>query len=205
MKEPVIIHSPLELLREEIQSSFGDMWEHNDQAHRMKHFEEVYQCGIHINAELNLGVDEKLIMFAAYFHDLFAWSRANHHVLSYNFIKTTDHPLIEKHLNEDERELVALGCLHHRASNDKPFQCEFDQLINAADRGFPGDVRGMLNRAVQYHQTKNPDLPIAQRHDTAVQHLKDKYGPDGYARYPKMYTDVFGEALYQQQRDIHFL
>jgi hypothetical protein len=192
-------------LRVEIVKEFSPVWELNDRAHRVEHFEEVFNCGVAINEKLNLGFDPKLILFAAYFHDMFAWSRNNHHELSFHWMMSTDNKLILDNLNPRETMIVAWGCQQHRASFKGNFKSVFCELINSADRGFPGDVGAMLNRAVQFREKKFPEMTPGERVAGAVNHLKEKYGTGGYARYTEMYLEVFGDQLYQQRADIDTL
>lgn len=187
-------------LRNQIVQAFGDKWELNDKAHQQKHFEAVFQCGLKINERLDLGFDSKCIMFAAYFHDLFAWSRVNHHELALHWIQSTDHPLIIDNLDPTERSMVAWACYQHRASFKGDFRFRFCELINSADREFPGDVAFMLERAVLYRQKNFPGMSVQQGFEESVEHLKEKFGHGGYARYPQMYMDCFAEDL-EAQRD----
>lgn len=189
-------------IRQEIIQAFHSHWEHNDKAHRVEHFEEVYQTAMEIQRRLGLTYDPKLILFAAYFHDLFAWSRKNHHDLSSEFIYDTDHPLIEQYLNREERSFVAVACLEHRASYEGKFTLEFSELINSADRGLPGDVQAMLERAMAYRSHRHPEEPVEVCKAASVRHLKDKFGKNGYARYPDLYKAAFGKELAAQQEVI---
>ena len=188
-------------LRDQIVTAFEDKWDCNDLAHRQNHFENVFKCGMKINEHLNYEFDPKLIMFSAYFHDLFAWSRVNHHELALHFIQGTDHPLIIDNLNPAEQSTVAWACYQHRASFRGDFKSRFSALINSADRELPGDVGHMLNRAILYRKKHFPMMSDDQCMEESVKHLKEKFGRDGYARYPEMYLEVFGDQL-EQQRNI---
>lgn len=171
----------------------------NDAAHRVEHFEEVNEVGQYINGVLGLGHDPKLILYVAFFHDLFAWSRKNHHELSGAFVKGTCHPLIEA-LTEEERVLVSQGCEEHRASFKGEFSSQFSELMNSADRGWPEDIDAMLERAIQYRMAKGESREEA--YPESVAHLKEKFGKGGYARYPALYLEAFGEELEELQAEI---
>lgn len=137
-------------LRDEIVSEFSTHWRLNDEAHRYEHFWQVELCANEINDILGLNINPKLILFAAFFHDLFAWSRVNHHELSYQYVLTTDHPLFS-HLTDHERHQVAIACRHHRASYKGRFVYTLDELINSADRMIPKtNLTDMIKRALQY-------------------------------------------------------
>lgn len=191
----------IDVLRQEIIQAFESHWEHNDKAHRAEHFEEVFQTGMLIDQRLGLGYDPRLILFAAYFHDLFAWSRKNHDTLSYVFINGTDHPVVVNNLSAQERYYVGLGCREHRASFEGQFTNEFSELINSADRGLPGDVPAMLARAMAYRSHRHPEESVEACKAVSVQHLKEKFGTGGYARYPYLYINAFGKEL-QSQREV---
>lgn len=188
----------VDAMRVQLIKDFSRAWEVNDGAHRIGHFAEVEAVGNRINDTLKLGFDPKLIMLVAYFHDMYAWSRFNHHLMSGEWVRTTDHPLIAE-LNEEERVLVAAGCREHRASGKDPFTCDFAELMCSADRGFPtNDVEILLSRAIQCRLAKG-DSPEAARAG-AIIHMKEKFGSQGYARYPRFYEQTFAAELVLQRR-----
>jgi len=190
-------------LRKEIVQAFSPAWQLNDEAHREEHFLAVFRLACRMNKELSLRFDEVPVMLAAYFHDLFAWSRNNHHELSCQWMRTTDHPVITGWIGSDgRRATVAFACLEHRASFKGIFSNQFAELINSADRGEPGDVEAMLKRAMQYRQAKYPEMSEADIHAGSIAHLKEKYGSQGYARYPSMYITLFDTELQKQRQDI---
>lgn len=192
----------LDELKSKIVNGFHKHWELNDRAHRIEHFEAVNECALYINNKLGLEHCPKLILLAAFFHDLFAWSRFNHEILSHEWVATTDHEIFRA-LDFVERDLVAMACAEHRASYDGDFSSSFSELISSADRGFPGDVPSMLNRAVLYRLAQGASTDEATR--GAVIHLKEKYGTGGYARYPDIYMRAFGDELAKQRLAIDTL
>lgn len=192
-------------MRLSIVQQFGSFWELNDNAHKAPHFEGVFECGSLINERLSLDYDPKLILFAAYFHDLFAWNRVDHHERSYQWMKGSDHPLIVECLRGSEKLLVAQACHEHRASFKGEFSNEFCELINSADRELPGDVKRMVERAVMYRVKNCPEMSDDQRYEESVKHIKEKFGGAGYARYPEMYLKCFKEELQKQRDEISLL
>lgn len=194
-------------LRKDLKEAFGSHWALNDAAHREEHFEAVYQTGFHINEQTGWNWDPKDILFAAYFHDLFAWTRVNHHELSYHYFMSADHPVILGHYDNNRRGRinVALGCLEHRASFVGEFTNGFAELINSADRGMPGNVQGLIQRCYDHRLTTMPNVSSDERMAAAIAFLKKKSGSKGYARYPDLYKQVFGEQLAEQQAEIDAL
>lgn len=189
----------LDDMRCTIINDFSQAWSLNDAAHRVEHFRMVELTGYHINETLRLGFNPKHILLVAYFHDLFSWSRHNHHLMSCEWIMTTDYPLIAQ-LDPEERSLVASGCREHRASNQQPFTNQFAELMSSADRGFPEkNLKGMLQRAIEYRLHRGDNHEAASK--GALIHVKEKFGSQGYARYPNLYTQAFKQEL-QEQRDL---
>ena len=192
----------LDKLRDQVVADFTKAWAVNDSAHQIGHFSNVEECGNVINDALGLGYDPKLIMLVAHFHDMYAWDRGNHHLMSAHWVGTTDYKMIVE-LDPHDRYLVQLGCKHHRASFKGNFISKFDELMNAADREIPGNVDAMLERAIQYRIGKGSTREKAIL--PAIEHIREKFGDSGYARYPQMYLDVFADQLAEQRRAINNL
>lgn len=194
--------------RQEIIDNFAHYWELNDPAHRREHFEAVFQCAKHINEVLGLGYPEIDMLFAAYFHDFFAWTRINHHTLAWNYFRTADHPVILKYyggLPQRIRDTVADACAQHRASYKGEFSHRFAELINSADRGFPGNVAALVQRCYDHRLGTHPEVSETERMVLSLEHMKGKAGSKGYARYPDLYMQVFGEELKKQMEEIDAL
>lgn len=188
-------------LREDLVFSFGQHYLLNDPAHREDHFEEVYQTGVEINERLGLGIQKDLIMYAAYIHDLFAWSRANHHILSMEFVKSSDHPILRR-LTSYELDLLSDACFCHRASYKGELKNNFSNLINSADRGRPTSVGKMLDRAIAYRTKKEQKETTSEILLASISHIKEKYGTKGYARYPDMYLSCYEKELNNLRKEI---
>lgn len=195
----------LNSLRNNLTAQLAKVYTLNDPAHQIKHFNAVELCGNVINERLDLGYDPKMIMLVAYLHDMFAWSRFNHHLLSHQYVMTTDLEIVTS-LSDVERLMVAAGCKEHRASYKGEFSCMFSELMNSADRELPGDVETMVKRAVQYRLKESNTLNYAAARDLvlpdAIAHIKEKFGIGGYARYPDFYLRCFSSELAQQRQDI---
>lgn len=186
-------------MREKIILDFTPAYGLNDQAHQVKHFSAVERCANVMNDRLGLKANPKLILLSAFFHDMFAWSRINHHLMSGEWVNSCDYSLIEE-LTDEERQLVAAGCREHRSTNTNPFTCKFAELMNAADREMPGDVNAMVTRAVQYRVARG--MSEHEALEPAILHIKEKFGFQGHARYPQVYLDAFGADLAKQREDI---
>jgi hypothetical protein len=190
----------LDTIVTQLREDFSNTWAVNDPAHREEHFNAVYRCGLDIQDKLGMSFDPKLILLVAYFHDLFAWSRVNHHQLSHNWVKTTDYPIIAE-LTLEDRFLVADGCFEHRASNTDQFSNMFAELMNSADRGIPNvDPSHLFQRSFicNYGKTRDVESSVVKAHA----HVIEKFGIGGYARFSDVYKAAYGEVLKQQQENV---
>lgn len=189
-------------IEDKIILTFTPLWELNDLAHRVGHFSEVYQTGLEMSTRLGVNPNKKLLLFSSYFHDMFAWSRENHHLLSEEFIRGTCHELISDHLTTTERELVAGACRKHRASNKEPFANFFEEFFNAADRERPISAEVTLQRAIAFRKSRNPEMSEETVIANSIKHIKEKYGTNGYASYPDCYRIAFADELKKLQQEI---
>ena len=193
----------VEMLIERIVDKYGKAFRLNDDAHQIDHFHNVFTTGLYINDKLSLGHKPEKIAAVAYFHDMFSWSRYNHHQMSAHWVRTTDCPIIKEFSIEDRWD-ISVGCGEHRASFKGEFTCEFSELMNSADREMP-DVTGMriLSRSVRC------SLSSADNYDEtlkrALEHIHEKFGSSGYARYPAMYEQAFSDVLQEQRKTIDAL
>lgn len=196
-------------VRVQVISEFSKHWELNDGAHRIGHFAEVEACALEIVKRLDLDHDPLLIMLVAYFHDMFAWSRHNHELMSHQWVLTNDHPIFkvldEESISFESRELVADACREHRASYDGEFSHEFSALMSSADRGFPGEVEAMVLRSVRYHHDALKVADPVEARTRAIAHVKEKFGTGGYARFPDLYGRAFQAELDAQRLAIDAL
>ena len=179
------------------ESKYAQAYLLNDPAHVEDHFREVLHNCLMLHRRL-YGEDsslsqQKMYVAASYLHDLFAWSRHNHHVLSATYVRTSDCKLLDG-FTPEEREQVALMCEQHRAS----FTGEFDglnaELFNAADLGKP-DLSSDVARAYKYAKANAPMLDHSQWLHTARQHMVEKFSRGGYARRGQLYMIMYGTEL----------
>ena len=192
----------LQELREMTLNQFSRHWELNDRGHRSEHFAAVERCGLLVNERLDLGFDPRLIFMVSWFHDLFAWDREKHHELSAYWFLTSEHEVLRS-FTRIERELMSHACREHRSSYVGEYTTDFSQLMAAADRGIPGNIEGMIDRAVKYRLDKGIDLD--DPYGKAVAHVKEKFGRESKARFPDFYRKAFAAEIEEQHRLLDLL
>lgn len=183
-------------LRNTLLTDFSGYYALNDPGHRMMHFDDVYTTAVEICRRVEVEPNHELLIMAAFFHDMFAFSRVNHHILSATWVATTDYPLVAA-LSAEDRELLRTACLEHRASYKGEFSNSFSELVNGADRGIPVGPALLLARAVAFRDGDYSNTEKVRQ--DALAHIREKFGTNGYARYPEVYVRAFREELEEQK------
>jgi hypothetical protein len=170
-----------EKFRHEVREYYKPYYENSDEAHLIDHADDVCDLALKINQAL----DEKLIVLASYLHDMFSkTNRAIHNELAYEYVKKADDKFLSK-LSTDEVKIVAHAVLEHRGSFKGEFYSPLSEIISSADRGLP-DLDFIVIRSMKFNHGDAKDV---------YTHIHDKYGTTGYAKYPKVYQNIFKEEL----------
>ncbi|MCP4394321.1 MAG: HD domain-containing protein [Alphaproteobacteria bacterium] len=163
------------------------MYTKNDGGHQWDHGVNVASLALEINGKLGLGVNRKEIILAGLCHDIFAHvtTKAMHHIMGAEYLIT--HNTIKNICYDLNMSIarVATAILEHRASWTGEFGCPLCQLISSADRLSPD-----LSRLIQRMKRCSEGDSFHK-----YQHIIDKFGRNGYAKYPDFYRRVFGKEL----------
>lgn len=172
--------------KKEIRSYYERYYRDGDEAHLIDHADSVCDLALKINKDL----DEKLIILASYLHDMYnASNRKIHNELAYEYVLKAEDKFL-KTLNEKALKEVAHAVLEHRASFKGKFYSKLSALISSADRGEP-NLEEVVIRSMKFNNGNAQDV---------YEHIKDKYGSKGYAKYPAVYIEIFKDELEAFQR-----
>lgn len=167
--------------RKNVRDYYKAYYENGDEAHLIDHADSMCNLALKINN----GLDEKLIILASYLHDMFnATNRPTHNKLAYEYVLKAEDKFLAK-LSKDEVLMVAHAVLEHRASFKGVFYSGLSAIISSADRGLP-DLDATVIRSMKFNKANAEDV---------YAHIKDKYGSNGYAKYPDVYREIFREEL----------
>jgi len=173
--------------RKKVREEYKPYYENGDEAHLIDHADSVCDLALSINKEC----DEKLIILASYMHDMFnATNRAKHNKLAYAYVLKAEDKFL-KELTKEEILKVAHGVLEHRANFKGEFYSLLSAIISSADRGLP-DLEFIVIRSMKFNKGNPQDV---------YAHIKDKYGTNGYANYPKVYKEIFAQELEAFQKE----
>lgn len=170
----------------------------NDRAHQEEHFYSVLADGIEMNHALKLDCNVDMIAIVAWTHDMFAWSRENHHILAESWVRSTNDPVIAA-LTDKERDMVATACLEHRASSSATYSSVLSELMASADRGKPV-LAEKLSRAYVFAKDAY-NMSDEDAFMKSITHVREKFGRNGYQALPELYTRYYErelEAMYTE-------
>ena len=174
--------------KQKVREFYKPFYANGDKAHLIDHADDVCELALEINREYS----EKLVILASYLHDIFnATDRKKHNILAFEYVKNRSDKFL-KELNNKELELVAHAVLEHRASFKGEFFSKLSAVISSADRGRP-DVAQTVIRSMRYNNANAQDV---------YEHMVDKYGSNGYAKYPKVYREIFEKELEEFKKEV---
>ena len=178
--------------RNEVRKSVEGFYKNNDKAHDIHHADEVCNLAIELNEISGYGIDEKLIMAAAYFHDIYSAYRVTHHTEAHKYVLSVPN-VLKGTFDQEEIGMIAKACLEHRDSWTGGFSTKLSEIISMADRGAPNAIP-LLRRSFIYGKSK---LKLSD-HDArleAIEHIRRKYSERAFAKYTTYYKEYFEEEL----------
>lgn len=181
----------------------GGMYARNDRAHQIGHVASVGKLATTLNRDLGLGLDDRLLLIAAYMHDIFNRCRDHHHDIAADYVLGMwKH--IPGNLTVEEARTVADAVREHRASYKGEFSSLYSEVISAADRGRPTTANVLLERSILYGIDR---LGLTQEAAlcAAIQNTKEKYGTNGYVNYPPLYRRMFAFEIERLQKEVDAL
>ncbi|MBO7233347.1 MAG: HD domain-containing protein [Bacteroidales bacterium] len=124
-------------------------------------------------------VDKEMIYVSAAYHDLgLVAGRENHHLVSGEILRN-DARLLEW-FSASQIETMAQAAEDHRASAQREPRSIYGKIIAEADRLI--DPILVIERTLQYGHKHYPQLSKEEHFNRAIQHLHEKYGPQGYLK-----------------------
>lgn len=149
-----------------------------DKAHREDHVRMVIRQSLRLAAHFP-ALNTDMVYVVAAFHDLgLAYGRENHHRDSRKILESD--AFVRVHFTPAQIRIMGEAVEDHRASNGHRPRNEYGLIVAEADRHI--DPETIIRRTIQYGLSHYPDLDREGHRRRTIQHLHEKYGPDGYLR-----------------------
>lgn len=149
-----------------------------DKAHRESHVRIVIEQSLKL-VEHEPSMNADMVYVIAAFHDLgLINGRENHHKDSREILEADE--FITSHFTQEQIRVMGEAVEDHRASNDHKPRNEYGLIVAEADRFIEPET--IIRRTIQYGLANYPLLDKAGHYRRTINHLNEKYGPDGYLK-----------------------
>ena len=148
-----------------------------DAAHRQGHALSVLRRSLQMGHQYE--ADAAMLCVVALYHDLgLSEGREVHHLVSGRLLR--EDATLSQWFTPEQIEQMAQAVEDHRASAKSEPRSIYGRIVAEADRLIIPEL--IMQRTLQYGLDHYPELSPLEHVERALQHLHEKYGPDGYLR-----------------------
>lgn len=149
-----------------------------DKAHQESHVRMVIEQSMKL-IEHTPSMNPDMVYVIAAFHDLgLVNGRENHHKDSRKILE--EDMFINSRFTQEQTQIMGEAVEDHRASNNHKPRSEYGLIVAEADRFI--DAETIIRRTIQYGLANYPQLDRAGHYQRTIEHLTNKYGPEGYLK-----------------------
>lgn len=165
-------------LKEYIEDNVFPLYSRNEEGHGISHIKDVIQRSLNISKDYD--VDINLVYTIAAYHDLGHYvDRKTHEIISAKMFMDDEH--MKEFFDDDERKTIKEAIEDHRASSDHEPRSIYGKIVSTADRAIL-DFETPIKRTYLYGLAHFPNLTKKEHVEEVYNHLKDKFGRNGYAK-----------------------
>ncbi len=162
-----------------IQQNVFPQYAQNEPAHNLKHIKYVIERSINLAQKLT-DVNLDIVYTVAAYHDLgHHIDPAKHEIISARMMSEDKH--LPDFFSGKQLKLIKEAIEDHRASSNHEPRSVYGKIVSTADRNT--SVEDCLYRSFVYGKNLHPDFSDEQLFVRSWQHLKEKFGEGGYAKY----------------------
>lgn len=161
-------------------------YDQNEHAHDRGHAEYVAHRSLNFAHNFSHNLDYAMVYTIAAYHDIKHHVNAKEHEKLGSEALLTDRDLRE-YFNPKQIETMAEAVFDHRSSIDSEPRTIYGKIICSADR--TTTVRNAMQATYHYRAFHCPENNLQEIITEAYEHIKSKYGPNGYAIYKNYFPD----------------
>lgn len=148
-----------------------------DMAHQTDHIDVVVNASFELASTLDVNIN--MVYTIACYHDIgIQYGRDNHHITGGIFLLEDQN--LKSFFQHEELLIMKEAIEDHRASNPSQPRSIYGKIIAEADRDL--SFERILKRTIGYGIKVYPDLTFEEHYDRLYQHIKQKYGENGYLK-----------------------
>jgi uncharacterized protein len=175
---------------EYIERNVFPMYTMEDGGHGLDHIFDVINRTFDLLDKLKLDLDQNLAFVIASYHDVGRIVDDGEHEKMSAKIFLED-KFMKIYYTDEERKLISEAIEDHRASIKYEPRSDYGKLVSSADRNH--DLIGPIIRTYQYRLKHYPNFTLEEKIKDSYEHLKIKFGENGYAK--KVWYD---DGVYKQ-------
>lgn len=180
-------------LRKHIETVVFPEYDKNEPAHQLDHIKYVINRSFKF-AQTIADIDYDIVYVVAAYHDIgHHIDPKKHEVVSAKMMQKDEK--LKNFFSNDELKIIKEAIEDHRASSDHEPRSIYGKIVSTADRN--NSVESCLERSYFYGKRLHPEYSDEELFDRAYEHLKTKFGENGYAKfffkdeeYEKFLTDI---------------
>ena len=180
-------------LQKYIEQNIFPEYSKNEKAHDIEHIKYVINRSFKLVEENNLNININIVYVVAAYHDIGHHIDPKTHEIISAAIMSKDKNL-HMFFNDEELSLIKEAIEDHRASSNHEPRSIYGKIVSTADRN--NTVEDCVWRSYFYGKRLNPEATDEELFDRAYEHLKLKFGENGYAKFyfkDKQYDDFLKE------------
>lgn len=125
-------------------------------------------------------INYDIVYVVAAYHDIANHiDRDRHEIIAAEMAEKDEN--LKKFFSDEEIETIKEAIEDHRASKDDEPRSIYGRIISTADRNTSVEV--CFERTYSFGKKFHPDYTDEQQFERAYNHLQEKYGDDGYAKF----------------------
>ena len=183
-------------LKKYIEENIFPEYAKNDLGHNIKHIQYVIDRSFKF-ADTVPNVNYDIVYTVAAYHDIGHHIDPKRHEIVSGEIMSKDENL-KRFFSADELKIIKEAIEDHRASADHEPRSIYGKIVSTADRN--NTVEACLKRSYTYGKKLNPEATDDELFDRAYEHLKIKFGENGYAKF--FFKDDVYEKFLKDIRDL---
>lgn len=183
-------------LKKYIEENIFPEYTKNDSGHNIKHIQYVIDRSFKF-ADTVPNVNYDIVYTVAAYHDIGHHIDSKRHEIVSGEIMSKDENL-KRFFSADELKIIREAIEDHRASADHEPRSIYGKIVSTADRN--NTVEACLKRSYTYGKKLNPEATDDELFDRAYEHLKIKFGENGYAKF--FFKDDVYEKFLKDIRDL---
>lgn len=161
-----------------IENEVFPLYERNEEGHGIKHIKTVIERSVKFAKQYN--ADLNMAYTIAAYHDIGHYiDRKKHEIISAEIFMKDEK--IKQWFTDEQRNIIKEAIEDHRASSNHKPRSIYGMIVSTADRTII-DIDNSIKRSYSYGKRNYIGLSEEEQIYRVYQHLKEKYGENGYAK-----------------------